>query len=147
MLSASDFGFNVPDIDMPRAIDGGLGHMAVAADMPRAHDRLIGYSDIDANGHVNNARYVDFIMDCIPMRTHESHRAASVEVSYLSETRAGDLITLRSAADAPGGEDAGAVRDSNGEMIMVEGVRSEDRAGARGVPVFRARVAMVPRRL
>jgi acyl-ACP thioesterase len=129
MKTAADFGFNVPDIDMPRAIDCKLGHVRAPVALAAIRERAVGYSDIDVNGHVNNARYVDYVMDCIPMDMHTSRTVRTIEVGYWNEARGGDTISLRSAAhpDAPG-------------TMYFEGA---DAAG--GAVFFRARVETAER--
>jgi acyl-ACP thioesterase len=134
MKTAADFGFDVPDIDMPRAIDCKLGHVRAPAALSANHERMVGYSDIDVNGHVNNARYVDYVMDCIPMDMHRDRVVKTIEVGYWNEARAGDVISLRSAAhpNDPGimyFEGAGA---SGGAVFFRARTETAPRAGAGG---------------
>jgi acyl-ACP thioesterase len=127
MKTASDFGFDVPDFDMPRAIDCRLGRIRSPVELTPVYTRTVGYSDIDVNGHVNNARYVDFAMDCIPVERHRARRVNSVEIGYVNEARAGDSISLL-AASPPDEPDA----------VYIEGA-------GNGVTFFRARAVMSPR--
>ena len=57
------------------------------------HKRVVGYSDIDVNGHVNNAKYVDFIADCFSLAAHKS--TESTPLRSITATRlAGETVTL-----------------------------------------------------
>ncbi len=58
------------------------------------YDRTVGYSDVDVNEHLNNSRYVDFIMDCFTLEEHKKHSIKSIEVNYSNEALPGDTITL-----------------------------------------------------
>jgi acyl-ACP thioesterase len=126
MLSAADFGFHEQDFDMPRAIEGKLGRIRAPENLTDAYERAIGYSDVDVNGHVNNARYVDFAMDALPLEYHREHAVKSIELGYVSESHAGETITLRRAAvkDAPG-------------AVYIEGANPSTAA-----TVFRAQLTM-----
>ncbi|MDR1065583.1 MAG: acyl-ACP thioesterase, partial [Oscillospiraceae bacterium] len=119
MLSADDFGFGEKDIDIPRAIDCKLGRLRAPDALTDVYRRAVAYSDVDVNGHVNNARYVDFAMDSLPLEYHAENIVKSIEISYVSEARAGETLTLRSAA-APG-------------VTYIEGVNG-------GAVVFRAQL-------
>jgi medium-chain acyl-[acyl-carrier-protein] hydrolase len=51
-------------------------------------------SDLDVNGHVNNTRYAQWILDSIPLAAHERFRLESYEVNFLAETNVGDEISI-----------------------------------------------------
>jgi len=63
---------------------------------------LVRYSDIDVNGHVNNARYVGWLLDSYPLEFHCGHSVSQLEINYLGETRAGDTLTSAQVEVAPG---------------------------------------------
>jgi len=52
------------------------------------------YSDIDFNGHVNNARYIQWIQDIIEPGTLETAKQIRLDINYLSEVRCGETIRL-----------------------------------------------------
>jgi acyl-ACP thioesterase len=83
-------------------------------------------SDLDVNGHVNNTRYAQWILDSIPIEAHRDHVVADYEVNFLQETGVGDRVTIES--DAPGG--TGPV-----DRLGFQGRREAD-----GRPVFTARL-------
>ncbi len=49
-------------------------------------------SDIDTNGHVNNVRYVDWMLEGIPEDLIRDHQLAELEVLYKKETLYGEDI-------------------------------------------------------
>jgi len=56
------------------------------------------YTDTDMNGHVNNVRYSEWILDSIPMEIHIATTMKSMEINYLSEVLPGqDVIIQRSS--------------------------------------------------
>jgi acyl-ACP thioesterase len=63
---------------------------------------LVRYSDIDVNGHVNNARYVGWLLDCYSLEFHQHHFVSQLEINYLGETRAGEKLASARVEVAPG---------------------------------------------
>ena len=62
----------------------------------------VSYSDIDVNGHVNNSRYIGWLMDAQPIDLHRKSTVKSLEMNYLSEAIAGDKLSLLSSMSEPG---------------------------------------------
>ena len=84
-------------------------------------------SDLDVNGHVNNTRYAQWILDALPLDAQRAFRVARYEANFLAETHVGDRIAI----EHPGLE---------GSVLHVQGRREAD---AR--VVFVARLHVVPR--
>ena len=66
-------------------------------------ERPIWYSDIDGNGHMNNARYGAFVVDCLP----EEYRKKTVtdfKINYSKEAVLGENIKLYGAFDDAAGK-------------------------------------------
>jgi acyl-ACP thioesterase len=63
--------------------------------------RTASYSEIDVNGHVNNARYIGWIMDSYSFDFHRAHSIQSIEVNYLGETVCGEMVSISSEQTAP----------------------------------------------
>lgn len=57
--------------------------------------KAVRYSDLDVNMHVNNAKYLQWILDSYPLDFIQKHEVSVVEANYNSETTPGDeyLIT------------------------------------------------------
>jgi len=107
------------------------------------------YSDIDYNGHVNNARYIQWIQDLFDPEILITAKQIRLDVNYLSEVRYGETISLVTTAvggpypgikdlpkDAP--EDnplKGQIPQTCTAAFAVEGRRGND---SETVPVFRA---------
>ena len=77
--------------------------------------RTVGYSDIDANRHLNNSKYVDFIMDCFSLNDHEKYSITSIEVNYSKEALPGDSITIYKD-----------MSQSHSNLIYIEGLNEKD---------------------
>ena len=55
--------------------------------------------DIDVNHHVNNARYVHWVINCYEKEFIGTHIPDTVEVNYLSEGHQGDKINIYTASE------------------------------------------------
>ena len=56
--------------------------------------RTVSFTDLDRNGHMNNTRYLDWIYDLLSGSFHRGHNIRELTVSYLSEAREGQLLSL-----------------------------------------------------
>lgn len=89
VITADYHGFHTE-----RAIDCTLGKIRLPEEFEMVYKRMIGCSDIDMNGHLNNSKYVDFIMDCFSMEQLKKNQASSLQVNYLNEALPGDTIIM-----------------------------------------------------
>jgi medium-chain acyl-[acyl-carrier-protein] hydrolase len=66
-------------------------------------EKRVSYSDLDLYRHVNNARYVEYLMDSYPLDFHRAHTAAALTITFNAESRHGDHLLLKrsSAAETP----------------------------------------------
>jgi acyl-ACP thioesterase len=55
---------------------------------------LSGYSHLDLNNHVNNAHYIEWILDAFSAQVHETFQVSRLQVNFQAETKIGDRITL-----------------------------------------------------
>ena len=56
--------------------------------------RTVGYSDLDINGHVNNAVYGDIAEDFLPLEVVQQQELAGFAFHYQNEALAGDRLTI-----------------------------------------------------
>jgi medium-chain acyl-[acyl-carrier-protein] hydrolase len=59
--------------------------------------KISTYFDIDLNHHVTSTRYVDWMMDSIPVDFLSKHYPSAISINYMKETQLGDSILLHSA--------------------------------------------------
>ncbi|AGC67979.1 acyl-ACP thioesterase [Thermoclostridium stercorarium subsp. stercorarium DSM 8532] len=102
-----------------RALEGRLRKLRPAGEPEVVYKRVLGYSDTDANGHINNAKYIDFIMDCFSIEEHKKHSVRSIQVNYLKEVFPGDTLILYRDVSGAG---------SN--QVYIEGINEADQKPA-----------------
>jgi medium-chain acyl-[acyl-carrier-protein] hydrolase len=66
-----------------------------------AYERHVMPGDIDVNNHVNNARYVEWIMDCFSPNDVISRFPRTIQVNYVGETILGDVVALSVGKTGP----------------------------------------------
>jgi acyl-ACP thioesterase len=76
------------------AMDGVPPSLESRGDALRVGERRARYSDVDYNGHVNNARYVQWIQDLLDMETLENWGRARLDINYLGEVKPGQTVEL-----------------------------------------------------
>ncbi len=77
-------------------------------------------SDLDANQHVNNTKYAQWILDSIPYEFHKSLLLKSYSVNFLAETHLGDKVKVERSYESPSAHEV-----SSG-VSTYRGVRLED---------------------
>jgi medium-chain acyl-[acyl-carrier-protein] hydrolase len=92
---ANSLGFSYPTTILERAIEGNFSRLKHTEILEDVYTKSIGYSDIDFNGHLNNSKYVDYIMDCFDVNEHQIYHATSIEVNFVHEALPGDNILLK----------------------------------------------------
>lgn len=58
--------------------------------------RLVRYSETDLNGHLNNTKYIEYILDLHPFEFYQKNRVVHITINYEKEILAGDVVTLSS---------------------------------------------------
>ncbi len=65
-------------------------------------DRIVQYSDVDANGHLNSARFLSWLVDTHPVEFHRNREACRVEINFVGEGLAGESLAVCGQEIAPG---------------------------------------------
>jgi len=58
-------------------------------------------SDLDVNGHVNNTRYAQWILDSVAADAQAAFRLQEYEINFLAETRVGDTVAIEQGEIEP----------------------------------------------
>jgi medium-chain acyl-[acyl-carrier-protein] hydrolase len=54
------------------------------------------YSDVDMHHHVNNTKYLEWILDSYPFEMHQDYHIHTFQINYLAESSHGDDISVHS---------------------------------------------------
>lgn len=55
----------------------------------------VRYGDLDIHLHVNNSRYLEWILNSYSFEIHQRHEVSSLEIHFLAESNFGDQILVR----------------------------------------------------
>ncbi len=69
------------------------------------------FTDIDMNGHVNNTKYLNFVLDAAPLKTNE--KICALQIDYRKEVLADTALTLFSLSENPFLYSRGEDKDGN----------------------------------
>ncbi len=75
-------------------------------------------SDLDLNGHVNNTKYAQWILDSVSLEKHREYILNEYEVNFIAETRSGDVISIHSGPIADDKFQFQGVRISDGKVVF-----------------------------
>lgn len=107
--------YKLSSVRKTRAIDDKLGRLRGFTELETVYQKVIGYSDIDFNGHLNNSSYVDFVMDCFSVEEHKANTITSMEIHFLREALPGEVVTLK--------KDLSRTKDN---FVYIEGTNDTD---------------------
>jgi len=79
----------LPTNDGLDSLPDGAQAITATDGLEKAMDRAVGYSDLDYNGHMNNARYVQWIQDALDPAELAEASAMRLDVNYLAEMKSG----------------------------------------------------------
>ena len=68
--------------------------IALRRDLATVAQYCVRNSDLDMNGHVNNTRYAQWILDSASPETYRTRRVVSYEVNFLTEVQVGDTVAI-----------------------------------------------------
>ncbi len=81
------------------ALEEQLRKLRPFDELKQEYERKVLASDLDVNHHVNNARYIDWIMDCYAPDPAASRCVQTMQVNYVGEATFGDVVRLSKGED------------------------------------------------
>ena len=76
------------DIELPNAIN--VNEII----MKKIEDRLVRYNDTDLNGHLNNTKYIDYILDINDREFYNNHLLKEILICYEKEIRENQIVSI-----------------------------------------------------
>jgi medium-chain acyl-[acyl-carrier-protein] hydrolase len=97
MLMPSALKGELPDNHGRFALDEIIDRINPPDGMPERLATHASYSAVDMMGHVNNARYVEWISDCFTQEEYAARRLHWLQINYNNEIRPGERVQLNAA--------------------------------------------------
>lgn len=108
-------------IHTEKALEENPERILIKKDMPLISTLTASYTDLDKYNHVNNTRYIDWILNLFPPDMHKQYVISSFMIEFLSEVLYGEEIRIFASVDPL--------------CSFVKGIRSGD-----DKPIFRAKL-------
>ncbi len=96
-------------------------------ELENCESRLVRFSDLDINGHVNNCRYMEWVDDLLCADFHTEHCPREMVICYLSEAREGEIVDISWALE-------------DGEKLCVDAYRKEEKTSMGHSRVFSVQI-------
>ncbi|MCX6246277.1 MAG: thioesterase [Bacteroidetes bacterium] len=100
-----------------KVMDDEPGRIYISGDLPFIRSVTAGYTDLDMYLHVNNTRYIDWVLNLFPEEMHKAYAISSFTIEFLSEVKYGEEIRLFARIDAVESLVKG-IRDGDGRTIF-----------------------------
>jgi acyl-ACP thioesterase len=130
-----------PNDGINALLSGGIA-LGSRENLARTGERRAGYSDIDYYGHVNNARYIQWIQDITDPEILDRAEQLRLDINYVNEILPGETVELWSApmdGAPPAGAPAADYPSLPASGFACEGRRPDDGSSpASNRTVFRA---------
>jgi acyl-ACP thioesterase len=79
-------------INIDWAVGGKPGRVQPLSNPDQETEVIARYSDLDINGHMNNVKYLELILDMFKTDFRLSHDIYEIEMNFLKETIEGDVL-------------------------------------------------------
>ena len=89
-MKLTHFADDFPSVDRQAIAEKPQKIQLPASDGKKSAVFTILPSDIDMNLHVNNTKYIQWAMDCIPPEFQKQHQLYEISANFLSESRIGE---------------------------------------------------------
>ena len=88
-------GFEFPENPPPPVLEGGIDKVGEILNPGETHEYIVHYHDLDVNKHVNNVRYLEWILYPIPMETWDSRSISDLTIQFQAEAGIGEQLVLK----------------------------------------------------
>ncbi len=78
-----------------------IGKLTRPDKLSRAFEKVIRYSDLDMNAHLNNTKYADLCCDAVRYEDVSGKFLSGLQINYLQECRVGDCVVINSTITSP----------------------------------------------
>lgn len=79
-------------LEHDKALDYCFEDLKISEDLNLKSELLVRRSDIDTNNHVNNCKYIEWVLEVIPRSVYESYQLSFLEIAYKKEINNGSVI-------------------------------------------------------
>lgn len=89
----------MPLLTEKHAINNPFEKISPVEEIHESYEKVPTYSDLDVNLHVNNVKYIEWILDLFSLDYQKNHQIKEFEINYRSEVAYNELVKLESQND------------------------------------------------
>ena len=71
----------------------------ITQDVRLVESRVVKYTDLDLNKHLNNTRYLDYICDLYDSKFFMDHKIGKINIAFHQEVREGEVVDIYASSD------------------------------------------------
>lgn len=105
-----------------------LSRVKMAAELPLVRTLDTVYSDVDVNGHINSVKYIEHVLNLLPLDWYREHRIKRLDIAYVAESYYGDRLRF--------------YRDDSQEGLIDVRVKRQPADGGEEQEVVRCRLSV-----
>lgn len=110
---------NTGDNGIRHAIKEPAERLVSPAEMEFARTRFVSFSDVDINRHTNNAKYIEWALDCLDLDLITKMKVTGMTINFNTESRVGDEITFYTAFNGQNKS------ENSCKSVFIEGKRGD----------------------
>jgi medium-chain acyl-[acyl-carrier-protein] hydrolase len=99
VLPPHALGGTVPNNGGLSALDEQLEKIGLPDGLSERLTVNAGYSAVDLLGHVNAARYIEWVCDCFPQEEYQANCLDWLQINYVNETKPGESVCIMAGCD------------------------------------------------
>jgi acyl-ACP thioesterase len=99
MMPVMATGFTLPQPVNFCGLNEPLDKLCIPDGLSVNHTVTATYNTLDGLGHVNNARYPEWITDCFSPEYYRTHRVDWLQINYNHEVKPGEQVVLSTGGD------------------------------------------------
>ncbi len=110
------FSSDFPHVLDRQAITEAPAKLPAVTDATPTPPKAIVTSDIDMNGHVNNACYARWFMDSLPFELLNKQEVKKLEINFIHESRLGEQYSI--CTQSEGNAHLGSIKNGDGKELV-----------------------------
>lgn len=112
---------NMPPIPSPQKVNIPAGNIHMST------SRKASYSDIDMHGHVNNSRYLGWLLDAFPSAWHHNNQIKHLCINFMQEAFEYDVVNVFIKEQRPGQYYIQGLREADPKALFTAVMDTEPR--------------------
>ena len=94
IIKPQSIGINIPEIEDYKSYVEKYEPVLTEIETKKVGQRQVLYNDVDANLHMNNAKYIEWALDLLPYSLHQQYYIEQLSMHYKKEMAPLTMVEL-----------------------------------------------------